>query len=249
MATIDEVIEKVRKLRKLAGSDNVNEAAAAAAAADRLIQEHGLAEAQLEAEGQAEGEAPAEDATPGTTWYGQTVTWQLNLISGLARHYGCSSYLITVCNETEAGVYKHGRAYKMIGRPSDVASVRYMYAWLVAEIEGLAQKNTGNGRAWLNSFRIGCVVGVVEAMRAEKRAVIDQARAAGASAAIVLVENRLAEAKAVRDAKHPDLKSSGNRRGPSDLGGFFAGQKAGRDIHARGNRDRLGAGGHKALKG
>ena len=36
------VIEKVRKLRALAQSQNLNEAAAAAKAAERLIQEHNL---------------------------------------------------------------------------------------------------------------------------------------------------------------------------------------------------------------
>src|SRR2546421_209940 len=47
--TNEAVIEKVRKLRALATSQNAHEAAAAAAAADKLIQEHRLSEAELHA--------------------------------------------------------------------------------------------------------------------------------------------------------------------------------------------------------
>ena len=60
MSTVEEVIAKVQKLCRLATSTNVHEAAAAAAAADRLIQEHDLAEAQLQSEGVTGAEAPTD---------------------------------------------------------------------------------------------------------------------------------------------------------------------------------------------
>lgn len=44
-----------------------------------------------------------------------------------------------------------------MGRPLDVKFVRYFYAWLVREIDSLAQKECkGSERVYSNNWRIGC---------------------------------------------------------------------------------------------
>ena len=240
-AGLDAVIANVQKLRRLAASTNVNAAAAAAAAADRLIQEHGLAEAQLESEGQAEREALVESDGPVANLGRRAPSWLARLCTRLSAHYSCSGYFAdswsNVTRQSE-------QTFHVVGRASDVATLRYMLAWLSAEIERLAQDRRGNGRAWLNSFRHGAVVGVCDAMREEQMAVREEAAKVGASAAIVLVEGRLDEAKSARDRLHPDLRSAGQIRGASNSSGFREGQRAGASIHRGG---KLPAGGARAL--
>lgn len=235
--SLDAVIAKIQKLRRLATSSNVNEAAAAAAAADRLIQEHNLAEAQLQAEGHEDTERPEEDADPLFDYGPRIASWSSSLIARLSRHYGCSGYQASFYNaDAKRTEWRH----KVIGRPSDVATLRYMIAWLTAEIERLAQQNSGRGRAWLNSFRHGAVAGVCNAMYEERRGVQEQTEKAGASAAIVLVNSRHDASMAERDRLHPDLKSSTTGRA-SDWNAYREGERAGRNVH-RGGKLAAGAG-------
>jgi hypothetical protein len=252
MAT--NVIEKIAKLRRLAMSTNINEAAAAAAAADRLMQEHGIAEAQLEAAGEAPKETPTEEPTPLAFWIGNHVPqWQLQLGARLVHHYGCACYTDRSRRKVGLDQWERGRTLNIVGRPSDLASVRYMYAWLVLEIEGLAQRNRGNGRAWINSFRLGAVRGVIEAMRAEKEKVMAETRqnapiaSANTCAALVLIDNRAKAAIAARDALHTNLKGGRSSRGPSDGDGYGAGREAGARLGAQ--HKGLSSGGTRALKG
>lgn len=207
MSTLQDVIDKIAKLRRLATSTNVNEAAAAAAAADKLMQEHGIAEAQLEASGEKDAEPIAHDPDPLIEWTGRRPGWQRVLAARLAHHYGCSAW--GEHDHTIDGRNKHIYRMRLVGRASDIASVRYMYAWLVVEIERLAQQRRGHGRSWLDSFRCGAVDGVTNALyRAKKAVLAETATHAGTSTAITLVENRADLAKAERDRIHPDLRKA-----------------------------------------
>jgi Protein of unknown function (DUF2786) len=234
MGTIETVIEKVKKLRRLAGSSNEHEAAAAAAAADRLIQEHALVEAQLEADG-ASGERPSEDPEPIASWHGTVPQWQARLAVKLAKHYGCALYGQRIRGSRTTTEH-------IVGRPSDIAAVRYMYTWLALEIEGLAQKHRGNGRTWLNAFRHGAVVGVLAAMTESRRA----AQVGASTAAIVLVDRKGDEALAARNATHTDLQTKvvGN---PTNLDGVLAGRAAGRNLHEQSKHGALDSAGSRAL--
>ena len=242
MADIASVIDKVQKLRRLARSENPNEAAAAAAAADRLIQEHGLAEAQLQADGKQAAETVTEDQSPLAAWTGKTPTWQRILASGLARHYDCASYLVWIRSNT--------LAHKIIGRPSDLATVRYMWGWLSVEIERLAQLHKGEGRSWLDSFRRGAVDGVLDKLYESKRAAREEVQAkvklaaaispdlAAPSAALVIYDRRRQEAVDAMKELHPDVakrmkRSRGGRsfNGPSRHDAFGEGKRAGSNIH------------------
>jgi hypothetical protein len=219
--SLSTVIEKIQKLRRLATSANVNEAAAAAAAADRLIQQHGLEEAQLQADGQAPGEVAVEDRDPLCEWRGWVPQWQLSLACLLSQHYDCASYRYRNIGRTE---------FRIVGRPSDVQTMRYMYAWLTLEIERLAQADrNGSGTSYRNSFRHGAVHGVMLAMRESKKV----AQAEASSAAMVLVKSRYAEARAALAKAVPTLRSGGRIGGPSDARGFGRGIEAGKGLHGR----------------
>jgi hypothetical protein len=238
MSAMDAIIDKVQKLRRLATSSNVNEAAAAAAAADRLIQEHGLVEAQLAAEGKGDSEQPNEDPDALVRWGRRAPAWQLRLAVGLIRHYNCACYREQTYRQSSG----HGQQLKIIGRPSDIASVRYMYAWLVVEIDRLAHKHKGNGRSFISSFRQGAVHGVLSAMREEK----ERARQQATSAALAIYDNRKGEAEERLKALVPDLRKGRHQRDPSDLQAWAEGRRAGANIH-RGEK-LAGESGTRALK-
>ena len=227
---IEAVVEKIRKLRALATSANVNEAATAAALADRLIQEHGLSEAQLEAEGVGPKEAPVQADTPLAEYGQRAPSWAKILANRLVTHFDCACFSDTVRNPLTR---ERRKVVRIVGRPSDVETVRYFYAWLSVEIERLAQADArGQGRRFANGFRQGAVDGVMTAMEVSKAAARGAAKAAGASAAIVLVDAREAEADALMREKNPKLRTV-SFGGRVQRDGYERGQEAGRRI----NRD------------
>jgi hypothetical protein len=227
--SLPAVIAKVQKLLRLAKSDNANEAANAAAAADRLIQEHGLAQAQLEADGVSPAEAVAESDAPLVEWSGRRPAWQYRLVIGLVTHYDCASY-----------TRDYGTAQQscIVGRASDVEATRYMYAWLVVEIERLAQteKGCGRGRAWLNSYRHGAVQGVIREMRWAK----EEARETATSAALVLVDDRKEAADLALDKLYPKMGHARAPGGATEAEAFVRGRDAGAKLHDR--KTKLDAG-------
>jgi uncharacterized protein DUF2786 len=245
MSTMSQVIDKIQKLRRLATSSNVHEAAAAAALADKLIQEHGLQEAQLEAEGKAPGEKPSLETEPVAAWTGLTPAWQMALGGLLCNHYDCACYRENIRREGK----RVGEVLRIVGRPSDVSTFRYMYAWLVLEIERLAQaarpvepcRSPADLVAYRNSFRHGAVNGVIYAMRNAKA----EAQKQATSAAIVLVNARQAEAEAAMAAAAGKLRST--KLGRASRGdGFRDGHKAGQNLHGR-DKAALPTGGARQL--
>lgn len=224
---LEKVIDKVKKLLSLTNSSNPNEAAAAASAAARIIQEHNLTEAQLEASGQVAKEAVERDDAPFAVWAEKRVPqWQRKLAWGLIGLYDCAGI----------GTNMRGRPswekafIRIIGRRSDMEAARYMFAYLTLEIERLAQLNRGNGRRWLDSFRHGAVSGCLQAMReakdmAKKQANEDLAK----GAAIVLVNARRDEALSVLHTLYPK-RSTSHGIGQRGGSGFVKGHQAGRTL-------------------
>lgn len=245
---IKDVIEKVRKLRALATSSNVNEAANAAAAADKLIQEYRLQEAQLESEGHAANEKPEEDGEP--LFFGARVQgWRWRLASLLARHYDVACYSSWMRDARG----NNSRTLHMIGRKSDIETSRYQIAYFAIEIDRLAGATMkGRGKRGANAFRLGAVQGVYNAMYEAKRATQQAApiNSQGSSAAMVLAD-RSKESRAEMAKRHPDLRRGGgpNISAASDGDAYNAGERAGRGLGARDGRSKLEGGGTRQLGG
>jgi hypothetical protein len=219
----EQIIEKVRKLLALARSDNEHEAAAAAGAAERLLQEHRLSEVDLECAAEPTERAQA-DTEPLEQLGHALATWKSHLAASLCRLHGCHC---AVDWTTGAG----NKRIRIYGRPSDTASVRYLYAWLTSTIESLAHRHgRGKGRTWANSYRIGAAVGVVQAMDAAST----QAREQATSSALVKVDARTEEAKAaMRRSTAPDQKLVKRSAARPQLSAeaFHKGEADGRAIH------------------
>lgn len=192
----------------------------AAAAAERLLQEHQLSEAELEVQTEVE-EPMCEDATPVHTFQGRNVIgWQSSLLANLGRAYNVSGYY--------SWTYKDGKqvsCYKAVGRPSDVATMRYQFAWFVTEITRLRHLlGKGQGKTWGNSFYLGAAHAIGEALGKTRREV----RAQATGSALMVLDNRMEKASALKKALHPDLVSRSSSSPTNfDPGGYHAGKRAG----------------------
>lgn len=169
------VLDKIAKLRALAaGATTQGEAEAAAGQAAALAAKYQIDEAQIEA---ASGERAEEIGEGDELWTSETRNekWRSCLAAALAEDHGCAMIRTSWDGLT---------IYHIAGRPSDVALVRYLFAWLHVEIARLSERE--RGRAAKNSFRYGAVVGVLGAMRAARKGET-QASAHGQATALAIV--------------------------------------------------------------
>ena len=226
------VIDRIRKLRALASSANVHEAAAAAAAAERLIQEHNLSEASVQVE--SEEEPVTHDVVADVGGF-RIVTWQSHLLHYLGRAYQACGFFQRKRGE--------GYVYKAYGRPADLATLRYQFAFFSAEITRLAALECkGRGKTFANSYRLGAVAAIAEALSTVQR----ETRAEASSSALVVVDRRTDLAREARDNQNPDIKTRATSASRLDGEAYAAGKRAGARINQRG---QLGASGTRLLGG
>ncbi len=189
--TSPPVLDRVRKLLALAGSPNVHEAAAAAAAAQTLIERHRL---------QALLDAVADDAanpvTDGRAAPLDTARklrpWRVALAAGLARANGGVAYTAAVGDR---------EVLLVAGRAPDRAAVAALFEALAKRIEWLsATHGAGRPRSWHEAFRVGAAETVVARLAAgsgEATAGFDDATQA-----------QLAPARAAHDVAVEDFVSA-----------------------------------------
>lgn len=159
--TYEEALAKAVKLLRVAGDKSISpeEAATFAAGAQQIIDRFNIEAAALSLDGNAA--TPDEDVKDFGTDPLDTVftTWKWRFLSVLAKLNGVK-------------VYKQGGAgIHLIGRPSDVQTVRYFYSWLRREIDRMAASACkGNGRVYSNNFRIGCAETIAERLKGQQKA-------------------------------------------------------------------------------
>jgi len=236
-ASLDRVLDRVRKLLALSKSANEHEAANAAAAAARLMQEYEIEEAQLRVGDPAA--APAEPIRDGVIQAGNryVVTWRMNLASGIARGLGAYAFYA-------------GADIKVYGRTSVIQTVTYMYQYLAAEIDRLADEHYEiygvgvNAKSWKNSFRLGAVQTIANRLRDQRRAQFAEfdakiAATAPESTALVLVKKDAAEVEAAWKRRSEGFVSR-TSSGPSQYTAYQRGNQAGASI-SLGGGPQLGA--------
>jgi hypothetical protein len=214
---IQDVIDRVRKLRKLATSSNVHEAATAAAIADKLIQEHRLEEAAIE--GDEHLDVTIEEDPEFLDLGPRVNSWQWYLYTRLIAHYDVAGY----------ASYRGGhRTLHMIGRKDDIEIARFQCAFYATEINRLAVVVAGGqGRSALNSFRLGCVRGILESIAEAKRAAMANA---SQSTAMVLAD-RKKEADEALNKKFPNMRAAAEPQANArDAAMFYQGIKAGKNM-------------------
>jgi hypothetical protein len=225
---LQKIMQKVAQLRALAANAGTQaEAETAAAQAESLIAKYQIDEATIETS-TTRDEVVGES---GPLWSGRkSEQWRGSLCAGLCKDHGCAAV---------AAKNGDGVVYRIAGRPSDVAIVRYMYAWLTVEIERLAMRE--KGRSNRNAFRVGAVVGVLAAMRVARKTEV-QSTQAGTSAAIVIVSRADESMTYLQASIGGKFRNSQTRS--VDMAAFDRGMAAGSNLAPR---NALTGNGPKAL--
>jgi hypothetical protein len=212
---IQSIIERVRKLLALSQSDNANEAAAATAKANALIDQYRISVEQI-----GEAEDPLSIETEPLYQGDRIMAWRKLLAVRLSRHYGCYHWNNKTAN---------GLKLMIAGRKSDVAVLRYMFAYITSECERIGVKECkGRGRSYAESYRQGFVAGVTDKLaESRKQAAADTA---DGQTSLVKLDSRALEAR--RHVEQAIPLGRGKRLALGRDGAAFAnGQAAGGRLH------------------
>lgn len=225
MSTTKDVIEKVAKLLALATGQGTTpeEAATAAAAAQRLMLRHRIDQAEVE---QVAADDPIDfasaDGAPEGFIY-QTRRWQLDLLKAIAGTNGCMP-VITRKERT-------GRWLQLVGRRSDLEICRYLWAYLSREIERLKAEHTrGWSQAQKNHFCLGAAHTVGVALGRETA---QASSADGATSGAMVLSSRLEAARAWYFERQPGARFVRPRRVYVDAQSYGAGRAAGAGVSVR----------------
>lgn len=231
----EKILSKLKKLLALAESDNVHEAAAAAARAQELMAKYQIDTACLDAS--APAGAPAilvenDYLEPAKRNNARKELWKGSIAAALAKANGCQSYW-------------EGANLRVIGTRASAETVRYLYAYLVREVDRLAAQNKGNGRAWINSFRIGAAHEISGAIRDGRQQAIEAAQSEAMArmkadpvnhgSALALVTKGISrlqdEARKVSEFTQQNLRLKPGRSAKASSGdGYYRGREAGATV-------------------
>lgn len=225
-----KIIEKIQKLLALANSTNEHEAANAAARAAELMLQHKIDQADLSTDDTAQEEVAEFRVGKAKN----NVGWKGVMLVGLFRAFGCW------------GVKAGGRGWKIIGRKSDVDTVRYMFDYLVAEVNRLADENWERVqdttydtiKRWKNAFRVGAASVIQTQLTEQQKATMSTA----SSTALVYVGKQ--EEAVAQACKQRGIQYQKTSRGvsASSYDGYNHGRKAGKSVSFGGAKGKLGAG-------
>jgi hypothetical protein len=241
--TKHEAVRKVADLLNLAEGTgtNPNEAAVAAAQAEAIMQRYQLERAVVDEErggelAPDEGiDAFEDDAALFAS--GRIPSWKLLLASGLADVNACSLLLSKRAPKIHKGERNAVTLVNIIGRPSDVAVLRYVYAFAEREIDRLAREAVQGGRVagrtGGNNYRVGAVRAVLDTVRDQKaktRADFVREHGDRGRAALVKIDEGAAALDAFMREKYGKMGRHRYGGAARDDGAQRAGYRAGKRI-------------------
>lgn len=231
---MNTIIDRIKKLLALSNSTNEHEAANAAALAAELMLQHKIDQADLAVEDEAQEEVAAWRVGSDKT----NVGWKGVMLVGLFYAFGCW------------GSKSAQRGWRVIGRKSDVDTVRYLFDYLVNEVNRLAdegwerhQYETYDSiRRWKNAFRVGAAGVIQRRLKEQHQQTMKAAEEAGKTSALVYIgkqEEQVALACRQRGIK---FQKTGRDVSGSSHDGYARGREAGKDVVLGGGRGQLAAG-------
>jgi len=241
-----KIIDRIKKLLSLANSTNEHEAANAAAQAAELMQKHEIKQAQL-AEEDEEVEVVNRFVIDESK---HLINWRATLMNGLAKSFGCHMFTW----RTYSGG-KPKMSYNVAGQPSKVDTISYMYQYLVAEVDRLADTayrqehlecrkskvSPPSARAWKNAFRLGAANTIYRRLVNQREQTHKAAMEDGQSNALMIVKKNEAAVEVFIKEKFPELRPNA-RPVYTSRSGFQAGSEAGKSVGLGSASGRLGAG-------
>jgi len=237
-----DVISKINNLlnKTVANGCSVEESATAAKLAQRLLTKHRLTMADL-----VTGDSDEEISNDFAPLYeGQRMsTWKNALALAVAKANGCKVFINTAIRYGKKNV-----SARLIGRESDVAVVRYFFAYLEREIDRLTKgalaNGTLSGKGQSNSFRLGAVQAINERLSEGREDARQEARESGYTA-LVRVDNWDNEVERWA-AENMRLGQTKAQRSRVDYGAYAKGQRAGRSVSLN---KGIGSGAGRGVRG
>ena len=229
---IQSVIARVRALFALADPEkNTNEAEAASArrAADKLIQEHRISMAELEASGETKAEHFVSRVVQSN---GRRVGWQEIILSCLTTHYGgafyCETFRSGGMGGRGGGIGGKGtNSYTVFARESDLAIIEYLFSYLIGQVDRISKfHSVGKGMKYAASFRVGMAAGIASQFKDLQK---EMENNNSQSTAIVLLSNRSELAKQEMHSK-VKLKTGTSIGQINDYDAQNAGYREGRKV-------------------
>lgn len=231
MTDKSKIIDRVKKLLALATSNNINEAATAAALAQELINKYNLSYLLL---GDPLEEKFVKDFRDEKCLYKfskNLIIWKGVLAKNVADTNHCRTYIFKTPNYKFIGI---------IGREEDVEYVREIFNFLCIEIERLCIREGKNkGKLWRNNFKLGAVEQVLIMLKEtankskedfQKHCSDNGIDKENISNALLKFDNRLKE---VDDFIKENMKFAKSRKIKTayDHSGRVAGQEAAKEIN------------------
>lgn len=241
--TQDEALRKAMACLRLAESSNPNEAALAAAKAQEIIDRYQLDVSSFDYDAQQKkrDDEPIKnfETDPLDDVEGINVKWAGVLALHVAKNNQCRVYL-------------HGKMLKIIGRASDVSSVRYMYSFLKEEVKRLRKENAaGHSGPYMNQFAHGVVDTIAAKLKQQREATFNAVKAeqANNNLALVRVNNAVAKIKermqAVDKYVEENMRFRKVRASPggyAGMGGREHGREEGCKVRLGGAKGAVGRG-------
>ncbi len=177
----DEILGKIKKLLALSKSDNEHESSQALGLVQKLMEIHNITDAMLSQHSEGDNEDIRSWEDPLHASEGKNRSqWRAQLAMSLAKPNNCE-------------IYTEGPDIKIVGRASDVQTVRYLFSYCEKEIERLSKQYAGNGKGWINNYKIGVVQAIQDKMQESRRVVREEMIGEygdSAKNAIVKLDNR-----------------------------------------------------------
>lgn len=225
--SITKVIDKIQKLLSLSIGKGTTpaEAASAAAAAQKLMQQYRIEQSQLDV---VEEEEKIEYKQKEPLFEGSSLpSWLVQLASGIA----CANNAKILVRKG-SHYYKGEACIMLVGRKSDLQVVEYLFRYTKYEIERLCKEHIkaghGKGKGYSNSFKIGAASAIGDKLYETHEEERNYYQSAGNTTALVKIDSHQTElTKFVEKISNGKKHRSG---GVSNWSGRSDGYKAGSNI-------------------
>lgn len=214
MSDKESIIERVKKLLALSTSSNPHEAATAAALANKLILQHALSQHEL----LGTSETPIYDKEPVFSTKRVTM-WKYNLLMVLAKNYGCKVIICDKAKDIFADKFSRTETnYRLIGAPSDIEVIKYLFSYLTMMTEILVKLNSAQhksdrsqGKIIANSYAEGIIRGIDLQLEASRASFFSEVKASNEQSkinALAVIDNKLSVADAAMKKFIPNVTYS-----------------------------------------
>lgn len=219
---MNNITEKLKSLLALAANASTeHEASTAAAQAAKIAEKYRIDVATLEGVGEATEQASRADDPLFKSR--RKSAWKIQLSLILAKDNNC----IIFCDATYNGNKIQETRIEIIGKPSDVQVVKYLFAYLTSELTRLSRlKGKGKGKSFSNSYLLGAVTGIRSQLETAK----EEVRRGVDFAALIKINQSAIEAKEEAIRLYPNSRTF-TTLGARNYVAFGKGVQDGKNIH------------------